>query len=210
MLFDSSTVITPSFPTFSIASEMSFPISSSPAETLATFAIFSLDSIFTDCFFSDSIVLATAFLIPFCRIIGFEPAAKFFKPALIIACARRVAVVVPSPATSFVFVATSLKSCAPIFSALSSSSISLAIVTPSFVMSGEPYALSRTTFLPLGPSVTFTVSASLFMPVSIFERASLPYNISLAIIISPLFYNCQNVRPFNYQICFAFIFYFSA
>ena len=42
----------------------------------------------------------------------------------------------------------------------SSSSISFAIVTPSFVMSGAPYFLSRTTFLPLGPSVTFTVSAS--------------------------------------------------
>ncbi|MDD4494645.1 MAG: formate--tetrahydrofolate ligase, partial [Eubacteriales bacterium] len=33
-----------------------------------------------------------------------------------IACASSVAVVVPSPATSFVFVATSLTSCAPMFS----------------------------------------------------------------------------------------------
>ena len=78
--------------------------------------------------------------------IGLAPAAKFFIPALTIACARTVAVVVPSPATSLVFVATSLTSCAPIFSNLSSSSMSFAIVTPSLVISGAPYDLSRTTF----------------------------------------------------------------
>jgi hypothetical protein len=40
--------------------------------------------------------------------IGFAPAATFFRPSRTIACARTVAVVVPSPATSFVAVATSL------------------------------------------------------------------------------------------------------
>ena len=45
--------------------------------------------------------------------IGFAPAATFFRPSRTKACARTVAVVVPSPATSLVLVATSLnKLCA--------------------------------------------------------------------------------------------------
>ena len=46
--------------------------------------------------------------------------------------------VVPSPAMSLVFDATSRSICAPIFSNLSSSSISLATVTPSLVTRGAP------------------------------------------------------------------------
>jgi hypothetical protein len=42
---------------------------------------------------------------------------------------------------------------------------SLATVTPSLTILGEPYLLSRTTFRPLGPRVTPTRSASLFTPV---------------------------------------------
>ena len=38
---------------------------------------------------------------------GFAPAARFFRPSRIMACASRVAVVVPSPATSLVLVETS-------------------------------------------------------------------------------------------------------
>ena len=49
-----------------------------------------------------------------------------------------VAVVVPSPATSEVLLATSLTIFAPMSSYLSSSSISLATVTPSLVTVGEP------------------------------------------------------------------------
>ena len=105
-------------------------------------------------------------------------------PSLIIACARTVAVVVPSPATSFVLEATSLISCAPMFSKPSASSISFAIVTPSFVMSGAPYCLSRTTFLPFGPSVNFTVFASLSTPAASAVLASEPYLISFAISIN--------------------------
>ena len=75
---------------------------------------------------------------PFLKMMGLAPAARFFIPSAIIACARTVAVVVPSPATSFVFVATSLTSCAPMFSKPSSSSISFAMVTPSFVIRGVP------------------------------------------------------------------------
>ena len=66
----------------------------------------------------------------------------------------------PSPATSSVFLATSLTSSAPIFSYGSSSSISLAMDTPSLVIVGAPHFFSRTTLRPLGPSVTLTASAS--------------------------------------------------
>ncbi len=106
-------------------------------------------------------------------------------PSLISDCARRVAVVVPSPATSFVFVATSLTSCAPMFSNGSSRSISFAIVTPSFVMSGAPYFLSSTTLRPFGPSVILTVSASWSTPLIRAFLASSPYIICLAIVVIP-------------------------
>ena len=39
---------------------------------------------------------------------GLAPAATFFNPSLTIACAKTVAVVVPSPAKSLVLEATSL------------------------------------------------------------------------------------------------------
>ncbi len=80
------------------------------------------------------------------------------------ACASTVAVVVPSPATSEVFEATSRTICAPMFSSASFSSISFATVTPSLVMVGAPYFFSITTLRPLGPSVTLTASASVFTP----------------------------------------------
>src|SRR5690554_1349260 len=80
------------------------------------------------------------------------------------ACARTVAVVVPSPAMSLVLLATSRTICAPIFSNLSASSISLATETPSLVTRGAPKLFSRRTLRPLGPRVTFTASASLLMP----------------------------------------------
>jgi phosphoribosyl-AMP cyclohydrolase len=71
---------------------------------------------------------------------------------------------------------------APMFSNISSSSTSLAIVTPSLVIAGEPNFFSRTTFLPFGPSVIFTVSASWLTPLSRARLASSPYLISFAII----------------------------
>ena len=58
----------------------------------------------------------TAASMPFLRLIGFAPAATLRKPSRTIAQANTVAVVVPSPATSSVFLATSLTSSAPIFS----------------------------------------------------------------------------------------------
>ena len=80
------------------------------------------------------------------------------------AWASTVAVVVPSPAVSDVLLATSRTIWAPMFSSGSFRSISLATVTPSLVMVGEPNFLSRTTLRPFGPRVTFTASASAFTP----------------------------------------------
>src|SRR5262249_44196545 len=97
--------------------------------------------------------------------------------------ARTVAVVVPSPATSEVFDATSRTICAPVFSSLSSSSISLATVTPSLVMVGEPNFFSMTTLRPLGPSVTLTASARRLTPRNRLLRDSSPNAICFAIVL---------------------------
>ena len=70
--------------------------------------------------------------------VGLLPAAMFRSPSRKIARASTVAVVVPSPATSEVFEATSLTSLAPMFSKRSSSSTSLLTVTPSLVTVGPP------------------------------------------------------------------------
>src|SRR5439155_242163 len=82
------------------------------------------------------------------------------SPSRKIAWASTVAVVVPSPARSDVLVATSFTIWAPMFSIGSSSSISLATVTPSLVTVGLPNFLSMTTFRPFGPRVIFTASVS--------------------------------------------------
>ena len=183
--FASSTVITPSLPTFFIASARNLPISASPlAEIVPTWAISSLEVTFFEFFFRSSTTAATARSMPRLRSIGFIPAATAFEPSFTIACARTVAVVVPSPAKSDDFEATSRTICAPIFSNLSSSSISLATVTPSLVMRGAPYDLSRTTLRPLGPSVTRTALASMSTPRSILSRASTPNFTSLALIFA--------------------------
>ena len=92
--------------------------------------------------------------------IGFTPEVTALTPSRKMICAKTVAVVVPSPATSEVFEATSRTICAPMFSSGSLSSISLATVTPSLVMVGPPNFFSRTTLRPFGPRVTFTASAS--------------------------------------------------
>src|SRR6187402_3382345 len=105
---------------------------------VATLAMSDLSSTSLACDWMDSTAAATAFSMPFLIAIGLAPAATFFMPTWTIAWASTVAVVVPSPAMSSVLVATSLTSWAPMFSKGSSSSISLAIDTPSFVMVGAP------------------------------------------------------------------------
>src|SRR6267154_1309666 len=97
-----------------------------------------------------------------------------------------VAVVVPSPATSEVFDATSRTICAPMFSSGSCSSISFATVTPSLVMIGAPNFFSITAFRPLGPSVIFTASARALTPRRIDWREFSPVTICFAISVSPL------------------------
>src|SRR5271168_2363649 len=137
-----------------------------------TWAISSLEVTFLEFFFSSSTTVSTARSMPRLRSIGFMPAATALAPSLTMAAASTVAVVVPSPATSLVFEATSRTIWAPIFSNLSASSISLATVTPSLVMRGAPKLLSMTTLRPLGPSVTFTALASVSTPCSMRSRAS--------------------------------------
>src|SRR5271154_2842702 len=169
----SSTVMTPSLPTFCIASAIILPTAASPFEEMVPTCATSADEpTFFARFLISSTTALTARSMPRLRSIGFMPAATDLAPSLTIAAASTVAVVVPSPASSLVFEATSRTICAPMFSNLSSSSISLATVTPSLVMRGAPKLLSITTLRPLGPSVTFTALASVSTPCSMRSRAS--------------------------------------
>src|SRR5438105_78220 len=196
-LLASSTVITPSLPTFFIASARKRPISWSPlAEMVPTWAISSFDVTFFEFFLSSSTTVSTAMSMPRLRSIGFMPAATALEPSLTIAAASTVAVVVPSPAMSEVLDATSRTIWAPIFSNLSSSSISLATVTPSLVMRGAPNDLSSTTLRPLGPSVTLTALARMSTPRNILSRASTENLTSLAAIsVSPDYKALRGLPP---------------
>ena len=100
------------------------------------------------------------------------------------ACASTVAVVVPSPATSEVLLATSRTIWAPMFSSGSGRSISLATVTPSLVIVGDPKDLLRMTLRPFGPRVTLTASASPLTPRRMAWRDASPYVISFAMSAS--------------------------
>src|SRR5438477_6916969 len=171
--FASSTVITPSLPTFSIASAILSPSSLSPlAEIVPTCAISFRPLVGAEIRFSSSTTSSTALSMPRFSDIGLAPAVTDFRPSRKIACASTVAVVVPSPAISEVLVATSFTICAPMFSIGSSSSISFATVTPSLVIVGFPNFFSMTTLRPLGPRVTFTASASWSTPRLRRARAS--------------------------------------
>src|SRR5688572_21243687 len=177
----SSTVITPSLPTLSIASAMILPIDSSLlAEMEPTCAISLLVVVGLDCFFSCSTRTVTALSMPRFRSIGFMPAATYFMPSRTMAWASTVAVVVPSPALSEVLEATSLTIWAPMFWSLSFSSISLATDTPSLVTVGAPKERSSTTLRPLGPRVTLTALARMFTPSTMRARASPPKTTSFA------------------------------
>src|SRR5499427_7875205 len=183
MVFDSSTVITPSLPTFFIASAMIPPICLSLlAEIVPTWAIMSPFTSLCSLAISPT-ATSTALSMPRFRAVGLAPAATVFTPSRKMACASTVAVVVPSPATSEVFEATSRTIWAPMFSSASASSISLATVTPSLVIVGEPNFFSMTTLRPFGPSVTLTASASLLTPCRMRCRASSPYEIVFAAIV---------------------------
>ena len=135
----SSTVITPSLPTFSIARARYSPIERSPlAEIVPTWAISSEVLMSFERDLTSATTASTAMSIPRFKSIGFIPAATALVPSRMMASARTVAVVVPSPALSAVFWATSLINWAPMFSNLSLSSTSLATETPSLVILGAP------------------------------------------------------------------------
>ena len=164
---------------------MMLPIVSSPfADTVATWAISVLPFTCLLCFLMLSTTTSTALSIPLLSFIGSWPAATSLMPSLKMAWARTVAVVVPSPATSLVLEATSFTIWAPMFSNLSSSSTSLATVTPSLVTTGAPKVFSISTFLPLGPRVAFTALASAFTPCSTASCASLSNFMSFAMVIA--------------------------
>ena len=145
----SSTVMTPSLPTLSIASAIISPIAGRRRRSRRwrRSAPWSRPPWRSRAAAADT--ASTAFSMPRLRAIGLAPAATLRRPSRTSAWASTVAVVVPSPATSSVFLATSLTSSAPIFSYGSSSSISLAMDTPSLVMVGAPHFFSRTTLRPL-------------------------------------------------------------
>ncbi len=167
----SSTVMTPSLPTLSITSAMSSPMVLSAAEIEATWAISSWVSTGLLIDLISSMTASTPFSRPRRKIMGLAPAARFLRPSVTIAWASTVAVVVPSPATSLVLVATSFSNCAPMFSKGSGRSISRAMVTPSLVIVGAPNFLSSTTLRPLGPRVTLTASATASIPFFMERRA---------------------------------------
>ena len=164
MPLPSSTVITPSLPTFSMTSPISSPMAGSAAEMPAICDICS--RVVTRIAFSRIVSESTSTPCSSPRLsaIGFAPAATLRIPSATIAWASTVAVVVPSPAMSFVFEATSLASCAPMLWNASSRSMSRAMVTPSFVIVGAPKVFASTTLRPLGPSVILTASASASIP----------------------------------------------
>src|SRR6266480_3010538 len=194
----SSTVMTPSLPTFFMASERNLPISASPlAEMVPTWAISSFEVTFLEFLTRSATTASTAMSMPRLRSIGFMPAATDLAPSRTIAAASTVAVVVPSPALSLVFWATSRTICAPMFSNLSSSSISLATVTPSLVIRGAPNDLSRTTLRPFGPSVTFTALARMSTPRSMRSRASVENFTSLAAIESYSDWNLLRLKSWR-------------
>ncbi len=120
-------------------------MTSSRLDTVATAAMSLRSSTSRAASSRASLTASVALSMPRLRPIGLAPAATARRPSCTIAWASTVAVVVPSPATSLVLVATSLVSWAPRFSNGSSSSISRATVTPSLVMVGAPHFLSRTT-----------------------------------------------------------------
>ena len=187
--------MTPSFPTFSMASAMMLPTFWSPfAETVATWAISVRPFTCLLDFLMLPVTTSTDWSIPLLSFMGSCPAATSFMPSRYIAWASMVAVVVPSPATSLVFEATSFTIWAPMFSNLSSISISLATETPSLVTTGAPNVFSISTLRPLGPSVALTAAASLLTPSRTFSLASVSNNRSFAILLFSSFVSLLSPR----------------
>ena len=84
-VFDSSTVTTPSLPTLSMASAMTWPTDSSAAEIVATEAMSFLSSTSFAWLWIEPTAAATAASMPFLIAIGLAPAATLRMPAWTIA-----------------------------------------------------------------------------------------------------------------------------
>jgi hypothetical protein len=113
----SSTVMTPSLPTFSIASAISLPVAASLlAEIVATWRISSFFATLRAALSSSPETASAPSRRALFSRAGEAPAVIARNPFVKIASVSSVAVVVPSPATSLVLLATSLTSCAPICS----------------------------------------------------------------------------------------------
>ena len=78
----SSTVMTPSLPTFSMASETLSPIASSPlAEMVATCLISFLPAVGMDTFFNSATTTSTALSMPRLMAMGFTPEVTLLRPS---------------------------------------------------------------------------------------------------------------------------------
>jgi hypothetical protein len=148
------------------------PISLSAAEIAATCAMSARSRTGLARLLSSATIASAPLSRPRLSNIGLAPAATILRPSVIMAWASTVAVVVPSPTTSLVLVATSTSNRAPIFSKGSLRVISLATVTPSWVTVGAPHFLSIATLRPRGPSVVLTASATMSTPRLSARRAS--------------------------------------
>ena len=126
----------------------------------------------------------TALSIPLLSSTGGTPEVMYFCALFNIALAKTVEVVVPSPASKLVFAAACFIICAPTFSKGSSSSINLATVTPSFVITGLLPALAKITFLPLGPYDDASLSANVLAPFNTFCCKDGPDSYCLLIVAS--------------------------
>ncbi len=133
-LFD---VITPSLVTFSIASATICLLSSLAAEIAATLAIWSFPHDFWLILRLLLQQLSVAFFIPFLKRSGLHllPGSSCLRLHCLCQNGSGCCTITSN---IICLVATSFNSCAPMFSNASPSSISFAIVTPSFVMSGAP------------------------------------------------------------------------
>ena len=78
-------VMTPSWPTFSMASEISWPMVSSPEDTAPTRAMSAEPFTFWLLAFMASMAAAVALAMPFFMIMGLAPAARFFRPSFTMA-----------------------------------------------------------------------------------------------------------------------------
>ncbi|SKZ29658.1 Uncharacterised protein [Mycobacteroides abscessus subsp. abscessus] len=105
----SSVVITPVLPTCSTADAITSPITSSSLAARDAIRSRSLrPPIWTAWSFNDPTTAVTARSIPRRTRIGLAPCSTARSPSRTMACASTVAVVVPSPTTPLVFIATSL------------------------------------------------------------------------------------------------------